>query len=629
MATARTSNLEVRCTDSVPTYGGKKPFALLIGMLLCVLIATAPFAAISNDVIPVDFTTFVTVAVDSVAGITFRLDGEGAAAGFVYWLLYGTESDPTFFLGTELRLGANAQALGELGRLDENGTATIQIPWPGYAEVYYFQAVIARNDQALYQGDAWVTDVLAIRSDGEAWTEWTAPTSAGTPSPRQTYIVATDASYPPFEWVGTTGALYGFDLDLMRCIALLQGFEITIKNVDWDAIFDEVADGRADVGASAARITSERESKVDFSAPYWTLDQAVLARKGSDVTDISSLTSGQRVGVLYGESGYDLVVYTLELDVEIVEYDYLEPAALGLAQGAIDVLIVDQPMGQALVAGNPTFVIIDTITTDDDFNFYVGEYGFFVEEGDPQGLLSKLDSSLQTLKEIGVYDNLVRVYTGSPPMEIETAWQESSHFFHEKGTDGTLKAVQDFANSMVRLTCPTLESAHSVEEEERRLPSETESADSPGEPDGEPIEGGPGNDPLPEPGPPRKPNTESVAHEDVESAPEEACVCLRMAWLGAEDESIESVERWAHLPLVIVLTNTCDEAMEVTSLVVANQDGQIIEVIWQSEETPIRMDVGEETRWYWKSPGLLPAGEYVLLAISSVGELQLRFDVID
>ena len=69
--------------------------------------------------------------------------------------------------------------------------------------------------------------------------------------------------------------------------------------------------------------------------------------------------------------------------------------------------------------------------------------------------------------------------------------------------------------------------------------------------------------------------------------------------------------------------------MEVTSVTVADQGGQIVETIWQSEENPIRIGVDEEARWYWKTPALLPAGDYVLLATSSFGELQLRFDVID
>jgi len=174
VSTARDRNPERRCPHSAPPSQKSKSYAFLVWVLLCVLIAAAPLEASSDSATPVAFTTFVTAAMDAVVGITFRLDGGEAAAGCAYWLLYGTESDSAFFLGTELRLGANAQALGEMGHLDEDGGATIQIPWPGYADVYYFQAVIARNDQALYQGDAWVTDVLAIRSDGEVWAEWEA-----------------------------------------------------------------------------------------------------------------------------------------------------------------------------------------------------------------------------------------------------------------------------------------------------------------------------------------------------------------------------------------------------------------------------------------------------------------------
>ncbi len=35
----------------------------------------------------------------------------------------------------------------------------------------------------------------------------------------QTYDVASDTTWPPFEWADSAGHLLGFDLDLMRCIA--------------------------------------------------------------------------------------------------------------------------------------------------------------------------------------------------------------------------------------------------------------------------------------------------------------------------------------------------------------------------------------------------------------------------
>ena len=44
----------------------------------------------------------------------------------------------------------------------------------------------------------------------------------------ETYVVASDTTWAPFEWADAAGNLYGFDLDVMRCIAILEGYEIEI-----------------------------------------------------------------------------------------------------------------------------------------------------------------------------------------------------------------------------------------------------------------------------------------------------------------------------------------------------------------------------------------------------------------
>ena len=98
----------------------------------------------------------------------------------------------------------------------------------------------------------------------------------------ETYTVASDTTWAPFEWADAAGNLYGFDLDVMRCIAILEGYEINIVSYDWDIIFDDVGIGRVDIGASGATIKPDRALKVDFSEPYWGSDQAVLVRAVPD-----------------------------------------------------------------------------------------------------------------------------------------------------------------------------------------------------------------------------------------------------------------------------------------------------------------------------------------------------------
>ena len=54
------------------------------------------------------------------------------------------------------------------------------------------------------------------------------------------YIVASDIPWKPFEMITDDGEFFGFDLDLMRAIAVTAGFEIEIENVAFDAIIEKV-----------------------------------------------------------------------------------------------------------------------------------------------------------------------------------------------------------------------------------------------------------------------------------------------------------------------------------------------------------------------------------------------------
>ena len=49
--------------------------------------------------------------------------------------------------------------------------------------------------------------------------------------------IATDAAFPPMEFVDENKEIVGFDIDMMNAIAEAQGLEIEYKNTAWDGIF--------------------------------------------------------------------------------------------------------------------------------------------------------------------------------------------------------------------------------------------------------------------------------------------------------------------------------------------------------------------------------------------------------
>ena len=50
-------------------------------------------------------------------------------------------------------------------------------------------------------------------------------------------VIATDATWPPMEFVDENKQIAGFDIDLMNAIAKAMDFQVEFKNTAWDGIF--------------------------------------------------------------------------------------------------------------------------------------------------------------------------------------------------------------------------------------------------------------------------------------------------------------------------------------------------------------------------------------------------------
>jgi polar amino acid transport system substrate-binding protein len=254
----------------------------------------------------------------------------------------------------------------------------------------------------------------------------------------ETYKVASDTTWPPFEWQAGTGELIGFDLDVMRLIGILEGYDVDIVSYSWDIIFIDVGSGSVDIGASGATITAEREEIVDFSVPYWTSNQAVMARLDSGITKETALVAGRRIGAQVGTTGAKWVQEELidkGVAVELVEFTLYPLAVLDLVNGNVDVVIQDEPAAAASVAADARIAIVDVIDTDEEF-------GFFVTSGDPKGLLPKINDGIAQLKASPAWAALITAYMGGAELtKIEAAWVAASPFLEAKDVVGFATAL--------------------------------------------------------------------------------------------------------------------------------------------------------------------------------------------
>lgn len=257
---------------------------------------------------------------------------------------------------------------------------------------------------------------------------------------QETYIVASDIPWAPFEMVNEAGEFLGFDLDLMRAIAHVAGFQIEIRNIAFDAIIENVRTGRADIGASGFTITAERERVVDFSIPYFLSNQAVLVRKDSGlniVTALAGLGPNKAVGAQNGTTGFYWVEDNLQaagVDIELKGYETYPAAILDLVNGRVDAVIQDEPASMASIAAYPDILTVAGIINTNEY------FGFLVAEGDPHGLLPRINQALNELgltvrelpggiqelviEEGSFIDGLMDIYFGPDLEQVTAAWGE-------------------------------------------------------------------------------------------------------------------------------------------------------------------------------------------------------------
>ncbi|WP_400162803.1 amino acid ABC transporter substrate-binding protein [Brevibacillus sp. TJ4] len=110
-------------------------------------------------------------------------------------------------------------------------------------------------------------------------------------------LIGTEGTYAPFTFHDQSGALTGYDVEVVTEVAKRIGVEPVFMETQWDAMFAGLDSGRFDVVANQVGIRPDRQEKYDFSTPY-TVSTAVLVTHKDNETvkgfeDINGLKAAQ------------------------------------------------------------------------------------------------------------------------------------------------------------------------------------------------------------------------------------------------------------------------------------------------------------------------------------------------
>jgi ABC-type amino acid transport substrate-binding protein len=211
--------------------------------------------------------------------------------------------------------------------------------------------------------------------------------------------IATDATWPPFEYVDDSNKIVGFDIDLMNAIAEKEGLDIEFVNVAFDPLLAGMGSGTYDAAISSITIKPERAANMLFSDPYYVAGQMIVVKKdNTSITGESSL-KGKKLGAQLGTTGES---YAKEVSGATVKsYNQIGLAIQDLLNGQTDAVICDTPIANGFVGKNSANLkTVGTPLTEEN-------YGIAVAKGQ-EDLLKKINDGLKKVKDEGLIDQLVQ-----------------------------------------------------------------------------------------------------------------------------------------------------------------------------------------------------------------------------
>ena len=228
----------------------------------------------------------------------------------------------------------------------------------------------------------------------------------------ETLTFATEATYPPFESVDSSGNIIGFDVDIMNALCVQMQDQCTIANAPFDSLIPSLQIGKYDAIIASLAITTQRQQVVDFTDPYFPASVSFVAPKGSDLKIDATGLKGKAIGVQGDTTFYHYLKAAYGDTITINTYKSEESAFTDLANGRVDAVMGDTVIIAAWLKqgknGQQYAYVGQPIS---DVRYFGPGSGIAVSKSN-NTLLTQLNKALSVIKKNGQYQQLMQKWFG-------------------------------------------------------------------------------------------------------------------------------------------------------------------------------------------------------------------------
>lgn len=229
-------------------------------------------------------------------------------------------------------------------------------------------------------------------------------------------VIVGDENYPPFEYVDDNGIFKGFNVDIVRAVAIELGIEIDVIPMTWDDAQKSLQEGTVDA-IQGMNVTELRKSHYLFSEEIIKMSHSIFVLKDNiyirDIEDLKGLNVVVQRGDVSLENLSDMKGINIIFRDDQVQC--LDALLSGEAEAFIGntflgkyYLQKTQQYGKVKIAGN---------------NVKVGDYSMAVNKDSPQ-TLSILNDGIKRIKKNGTYDKIYKKWFGEYIDEGTDYWKK-------------------------------------------------------------------------------------------------------------------------------------------------------------------------------------------------------------
>ena len=220
------------------------------------------------------------------------------------------------------------------------------------------------------------------------------------------YYIGGDEQFPPYEYLVESegNQVYrGFNVDIMKAIALETGIEIEFRPMTWAQALAALDKGEVDL-IQGMKYDQDRIKKYDFSEPFLISAQAIFVRSESYISGLDDI-KGQRIAVQEGDIAHQQL--RNNPDYQLVPVTYQTDAFELLLANEVEAVIVIKLAGHYILQRTDNVRKVKRVGADIDPQ----RYGVAVRKGDKQ-LLDTINRGIDGIKKNGTYEKIYTKWFG-------------------------------------------------------------------------------------------------------------------------------------------------------------------------------------------------------------------------